>query len=461
MLRAECLAVFLAAITLAMGLALPQGNAAAPGKAHYVIGKPYQCDGVWYQPAVDDSYNQTGLANVYPSGRNGLSTTSGEAYDENAIAGAHKTLPLPCFVRVTNLANGKAITLRLNDRGPFVDDRIIELTPAAARALNIAGLAQVRVEIMAKESQALAAALGGNDQGPQPAASIAPVPTPVVKVTNLPLSNGTSMQPMKPVAAPGVAPPAPYASAPATAAPAVPAAALAPAPAPTSAAPTAATIPLAIPLPPAPAPAASAPAVTAPAATAPASTAPVPTTPAAIAPAPTPPAPTPPTPPTPPKPSPAAATIVAPPASAPAVTIPASATPAAPKAVPAVSVSITNASVPAVPTPAAVPPAASPVAPAIPVQLSSVPATPAVKPLPVDLPAQFFIQTGAFKNSAQADQLREKLAPLGPAKIVPTRLGNDPFNAVLLGPIPSMADAQRLLKQITGMGYSDAVLIIE
>ena len=455
MLRAERLAVFLAAIALAMGLALPQGKAAAPGKAHYVIGKPYQFDGVWYQPAVDDGYNQTGLANVYPSGRNGFSTTSGEAYDENALAGAHKTLPLPCFVRVTNLANGKAITLRLNDRGPFVDDRLIELTPAAARALNIAGLAQVRVEIMAKESQALAAALGGNDQGPQPAASITPVPTPVVKVTNLPLSNGTAMQPMKPVAAPGASPPAPYASAPATVVPAVPAAA---APVPATPAPTAATIPLAIPLPPAPTPAATPPAATIPAATAPASIAPAPTMPAAIAPAPPPPAPTPFTP---PKPSPAAATIVAPPASAPAVTIPASATPAAPKAVPAVSVKIINASAPAAPEPTVVPPATPAAAPAIPVQLSSVPAAPAVKPLPVDLPAQFFIQTGAFKNSAEADQLREKLAPLGPAKIVPTRLGNDPFNAVLLGPIPSMADAQRLLKQITGMGYADAVLIIE
>jgi len=450
-LRAERLAVVLAAITLAIGLALPQGKAAAAGKAHYVIGKPYQFDGVWYQPAVDDGYNQTGLANVYPSGRNGLSTTSGEAYDENALAGAHKTLPLPCFVRVTNLANGKSITLRLNDRGPFVDDRIVELTPAAARALNIAGLAQVRVEIMAKESQALAAALGGNDQGPQPAASITPVPTPVVKVTNLPLSNGTSMQPMKPVAAPGATPPAPYASTPATVVPAAPAAAVpvpAPAPAPAAALPTAATIPLAIPLPPAPAPPTTPPAAAAPAATTPAVTAPAPTPPVSP-------------PPTPPKPSPAAATIATPPAAAPAVTIPASAAAAAPKSVPAVSVKITNASAPAAPPPAAMPPATPAAAPAIPVQLSSVPATPAVKPLPVDLPAQFFIQTGAFKNSAEADQLREKLAPLGPAKIVPTRLGNDPFNAVLLGPIPSMADAQRLLKQITGMGYGDAVLIIE
>ena len=84
-----------------------------------------------------------------------------------------------------------------------------------------------------------------------------------------------------------------------------------------------------------------------------------------------------------------------------------------------------------------------------------------MKPLPVDLPAQFFIQTGAFKDQVKADQLRGKLATLAPAKVVPTRLGADEFNAVLLGPISSMADAQRLLKQITGMGYADAVLIIE
>jgi cell division protein FtsN len=79
----------------------------------------------------------------------------------------------------------------------------------------------------------------------------------------------------------------------------------------------------------------------------------------------------------------------------------------------------------------------------------------------VDLPAQFFIQTGAFKAPPEAEQLRAKLAGMGTAKIVPTRLGTDEFSAVLLGPIPSMAEAQRLLRQISGMGYSDAVLIIQ
>jgi rare lipoprotein A len=79
----------------------------------------------------------------------------------------------------------------------------------------------------------------------------------------------------------------------------------------------------------------------------------------------------------------------------------------------------------------------------------------------VDLPAQFFIQTGAFNVPTEAEQLRIKLADMGKTKIVPTRLGTSQFNAVLLGPISSMAEAHRLLKQIAAMGYPDAVLIIE
>ena len=69
-----------------------------------------------------------------------------------------------------------------------------------------------------------------------------------------------------------------------------------------------------------------------------------------------------------------------------------------------------------------------------------------VKPLPLDLPAQFFIQTGAFKAAADANALRGKLASLGPSKVVPTRLGIDEYNAVLIGPIPTMGDAQKLLR---------------
>ncbi|HEY2889901.1 MAG TPA: septal ring lytic transglycosylase RlpA family protein [Dongiaceae bacterium] len=406
---AKRLAVLGAAIVLAMG----HGPAQAQGKPHYVIGKPYQFDGVWYEPAVDYGYNQTGVASVYPPGRTGAGTTSGEPYDENAIAGAHKTLPLPCLVRVTNLSNGKSITLRLNDRGPFVDDRIIELTPAAADALGMEKQtpAQVRIQVMTKESQALAASLGaGNDLGPTPTASITPAPTSAVKVTSLPALGEAGIQPMKPVASPAPVP---------------------------ATAPTASAIPLAIALPPQPA------TTSAVATTMPTVKPSAPVTPTAPVPAPA------------ITPASSAAPVVPEPVSPPAVSL-APVSPAPAKITPAVSVNITNATVPAASQTA--PPAL------IPVQVSAAPpASDAtkVKPLPLDLPAQFFIQTGAFKDQSKADQLRGKLATLAPAKVVPTRLGADQFNAVLLGPITSMADAQRLLKQITGMGYADAVLIIE
>ena len=508
MLRAWRLAVFGAAIAAAM---MP-AHSPAQTKAHYVLGKPYQFDGVWYEPAVDYGYDQTGIAAIYPPDRAGLSTTSGEPYDGNAITGAHKTLPLPCVVRVTNLENGKSIKVRLNDRGPFVDNRLVELTPAAAKALGVTNQTgvQVRVQIMAKESQALADTL-------QPAggavAGATPAPAPVVKVTALPLASSTTMQPMKPVSAPGATPPlppqptsppadtttvpnttqantTPANTTPANTTPANTTSVITPAP---SAPATATAIQLAIPLPqPTQTPATPNPPPTS---TPPASAsvaAPVPTpssTPAAEAPqvhivvpdvapaaAPTPPPavvaspaiapasaaaaaePTPVVIPSPTPADPGSAAVVAPPVLTPPPA-PAAATAAPAQTAPAVSASVTNATEPAAPATATPAPAQ-----AIPVQVSSAPVTPEpskIKPLPVDLPAQFFIQTGAFKNTADANTLRDKLTALAPAKVVPTRLGADDFNAVLLGPIPNMNDAQRLLKQVTGMGYSDAVLIIE
>lgn len=79
----------------------------------------------------------------------------------------------------------------------------------------------------------------------------------------------------------------------------------------------------------------------------------------------------------------------------------------------------------------------------------------------MELPARFFIQTGAFKGVAEADRLRAQLATMGETKVVPTRLGEEQYNAVLLGPISSMATAQGYLKQIIAMGHPDAVLIIQ
>ena len=409
------------------------------GQTRYVIGKPYQFDGVWYRPAVDDGYDQTGVASIYPARWAGLATTSGEVYDQNAITAAHKTLPLPSMARVTNLENGRSIVLRINDRGPFVDTQIIELSPAAAELLGIPNqaTARVRVQIMAAESAALAASLGGDAVG-RSGGTVPPAPAPVVKVTSLPMLTGPAVQALKPVLVPTPPTPtlvAPVAALPPTQAPVIPPTPVAPEPAKSVAA-----------LPPTQAPVIP-----------PTSAAPEPAKPVAAVP----PTQAPVIPPT------SAAPEPAKPVAAPTVTQ-APLVPLTLKAAPAtaVSVRIVNTVAPAASTPPPVSPPPEPPAAGSGVTASTgtapLPLTPAaVKALPVDLPAQIFIQTGAFKAPTEAEQLRIKLADMGKTKIVPTRLGTTQFNAVLLGPISSMAEAHRLLKQIAAMGYPDAVLIIE
>ena len=120
-------------------------------------------------------------------------TASGETYDQNALTAAHKTLPLPSLVRVTNLENGRQIQLRINDRGPFANNRIIDLSRRAAQLLGMdqQGTAKVRVQIMAEESRALALAAGAGQeaQGPQPTAA------PAAKVTTEILPGSTKPAP--------------------------------------------------------------------------------------------------------------------------------------------------------------------------------------------------------------------------------------------------------------------------
>ena len=84
------------------------------------IGRPYQVSGVWYYPRMQPDYDETGIASWYGHPFHGRKTANGETYDMNALTAAHKTLPLPTDVRVTNLENGRSIVLRVNDRGPFV-----------------------------------------------------------------------------------------------------------------------------------------------------------------------------------------------------------------------------------------------------------------------------------------------------------------------------------------------------
>lgn len=124
------------------------------GSAHYKIGKPYKIAGNWYYPKEDLTYNETGLASWYGDKFHGRRTANGEIYDQTQMTAAHKTLPMPVMARVTNLENGKQIIVKINDRGPFVQGRIIDLSSRAAEALAFrqAGVAKVRVEYIGKSN---------------------------------------------------------------------------------------------------------------------------------------------------------------------------------------------------------------------------------------------------------------------------------------------------------------------
>jgi rare lipoprotein A len=133
--------------------------------AVYKIGKPYEVSGVWYYPAVDYDYSETGIASWYGSDFHGRPTANGEIYDMNRVTAAHRTLPMPSVVQVTNLENGRSISIRVNDRGPFKRGRIIDLSRRGAQLLGFErdGTAKVRVEILATESRRMAAEMtGGN-----------------------------------------------------------------------------------------------------------------------------------------------------------------------------------------------------------------------------------------------------------------------------------------------------------
>lgn len=124
------------------------------GGGYEMVGQPYVVNGVRYVPHEDPNYNQVGYASWYGAYFHGRSTANGEIYDMNRITAAHTTLPLPSYVRVTNLQNGSSIVVRVNDRGPFHDGRIIDLSAHAAELLDMqtAGIARVRVEYVGPAS---------------------------------------------------------------------------------------------------------------------------------------------------------------------------------------------------------------------------------------------------------------------------------------------------------------------
>ncbi len=116
-------------------------SAARRRQGIYKVGQPYQIDGTWYYPAEDWTYDETGIASWYGEQFHGKYTANGEIFDLNALTAAHRTLPMPSVVQVTNLDNGRSIELRVNDRGPYARGRIIDLSRRAAQLLGFEGKA--------------------------------------------------------------------------------------------------------------------------------------------------------------------------------------------------------------------------------------------------------------------------------------------------------------------------------
>jgi rare lipoprotein A len=163
------------------------------GKGAFKIGRPYQIAGQWYKPQVDWTYDQTGIASWYGLPFHGKATANGEVYNKFSMTAAHKTLQLPSIVRVTNLENNKSIIVRINDRGPFVGNRIIDLSYAAAQTLDldIKGTARVRVQVLPDESRRVALALGARPEQLRQGTSLAAV-APINKKTATKLASNRS-----------------------------------------------------------------------------------------------------------------------------------------------------------------------------------------------------------------------------------------------------------------------------
>ncbi len=139
----------------------------SPATGAYKVGNPYQIKDTWYYPAANETYDETGIASWYGDQFHGRYTANGEVFDMNSVSAAHRTLPLPSMVRVTNLANGRSLVLRVNDRGPFARGRIIDLSRRAAQLLGYEnqGTAKVRVQFLTRESEQAVAALQGGGSG--------------------------------------------------------------------------------------------------------------------------------------------------------------------------------------------------------------------------------------------------------------------------------------------------------
>ncbi|MEJ0061075.1 MAG: septal ring lytic transglycosylase RlpA family protein [Terricaulis sp.] len=168
---------------------------AAPWLERERVGPPYEVGGRWYAPAPEPGYEMEGQASWYGPTFHGQATASGEIFDQEALTAAHPTLPIPSLVQVTNLENGREIIVRVNDRGPFVGERLIDLSHGAATVLGFdqAGQARVHVRYLGPAPRHVAS------QGARPVVAAAPQAAP-----QQPSSGPTSLLP-PPSAAPAPA----------------------------------------------------------------------------------------------------------------------------------------------------------------------------------------------------------------------------------------------------------------
>jgi len=158
--------------------------AAAP---KYYIGNAYRIDDVQYIPSEDLTYNQTGIAGIVPVELNGQKTTNGEVFDASQMVATSKTLPLPTIAKVTNLDNGESVVVRVNNRGPFVNTRIMDLSPAAAEKIGMNAQAKVQVQVLTEQSTMVKNATLGANMEPSAAETVEvtttveeqPAPAPV------------------------------------------------------------------------------------------------------------------------------------------------------------------------------------------------------------------------------------------------------------------------------------------
>jgi rare lipoprotein A len=152
------------------------GEPVPKGGGTYRVGKPYTVGGRVYVPEENTHYRAEGLASWYGDDFHGRLTANGEVFDMASLSAAHPTLPLPCYARVTNISNGKSLIVRVNDRGPYHGNRLIDVSNRAAELLEFKrnGVARVRVEYVGRaplegsDDRQLMATLRTGEPAPSP-----------------------------------------------------------------------------------------------------------------------------------------------------------------------------------------------------------------------------------------------------------------------------------------------------